>query len=185
MKRLGITLVIASLSILTTLPTVSQDYPAAAKSLVKQLVGRLKPELKSTLASGGPVNAIQVCPTTAPKITAALSNHNQQIRRVSLKARNASRATPDEWEQGVLLKLEEMAANGVAAAELNIGEVQGSHYRYLQAQVVEPMCLMCHGKNISKPIADALDRFYPDDQATGYELGEIRGGISVLLRISQ
>lgn len=40
---------------------------------------------------------------------------------------------------------------------------------------VGPMCLQCHGAAISEPVAAALDARYPEDQARGYEAGDLRG----------
>ena len=49
----------------------------------------------------------------------------------------------------------------------------------MQAQAVEPLCLVCHGKGLSDEVQDALEQYYPDDTATGYSLGQVRGAISL------
>jgi hypothetical protein len=49
----------------------------------------------------------------------------------------------------------------------------------MQAQGVEAICLTCHGQNLSQPVIDALQQYYPDDMATGYQLGQVRGAISL------
>ena len=41
------------------------------------------------------------------------------------------------------------------------------------------VCLACHGKDINPDVASALDAAYPQDQARGYALGDIRGAFSV------
>jgi hypothetical protein len=38
---------------------------------------------------------------------------------------------------------------------------------------------VCHGENITAEVQQALDQYYPDDTATGYHLGQIRGAISL------
>ena len=40
---------------------------------------------------------------------------------------------------------------------------------------VEAACLMCHGDNIAPPIAGRLASLYPDDRATGFLEGDLRG----------
>jgi hypothetical protein len=49
----------------------------------------------------------------------------------------------------------------------------------MQAQGVEPLCLVCHGKGLSDEVKATLEEYYPDDLATGYSLGQVRGAISV------
>ena len=49
----------------------------------------------------------------------------------------------------------------------------------MQAQGAEAICLTCHGENLAQPVIDALQQYYPDDMATGYQLGQVRGAISL------
>ncbi len=151
-----------------------------AGRLAQQFVGRLKPQLKQAMAEGGPTHAIEVCADIAPSIADALSAESGWlVKRVSLKSRNASRAVPDQWEQGVLVEFDRRQAAGEAPADLHFGEIAGGRYRYLQAQGVEPLCLVCHGKGLADEVQLTLEQYYPDDWATGYELGEVRGAISL------
>ena len=70
-------------------------------------------------------------------------------------------------------------AEGEDAADIYFGEVVNGQYRYMQAQGVEPLCLLCHGKGLSDEVGTTLDQYYPDDWATGYSLGQVRGAISL------
>lgn len=156
---------------------------AEARELAESFVGRLKPELKHALESGGPVNAIAVCADRAPHIADALSaTSGWQVRRVSLRARNASRAIPDKWESAVLEEFDRRQQAGSAPATLSYAERTPSHYRFMQAQGVEPVCLICHGSNLDSAVTEALQAYYPDDAATGYSLGQVRGAISLSKR---
>ncbi len=153
---------------------------AEAQALVQRFVGRLKPALQGALADGGPVNAIGVCADRAPAIAEGLSQSSGWlVRRVSLQARNASRAIPDAWETTVLEDFDRRRAAGEAPASINHGELQGSHYRYMQAQGVDGVCLLCHGTNLDPAVTAALADYYPDDAATGYLPGDVRGAISL------
>jgi len=151
-----------------------------AQALARAFVDRLKPRLKQALAEGGPGHAIEVCASAAPEIADSLSAESGwTVKRVSLKARNASRALPDSWELSVLQQFDERQAAGEAPADINHGEVYKGQYRYLQAQGVEPICLVCHGQKVADAVQESLTVWYPDDMATGYNLGEVRGAISL------
>jgi hypothetical protein len=41
------------------------------------------------------------------------------------------------------------------------------------------VCLACHGAAITPEVAAALDAAYPEDQARGYALGDVRRAFSV------
>jgi hypothetical protein len=132
------------------------------------------------MGAGGPTHAIEVCASEAPKIADSLSEASGwSVKRVSLKARNASRALPDEWERAVLERFDQRQASGEKAADIHFGERVGSGYRYMQAQGVEGVCLVCHGESLAAPVAEILDQYYPGDLARGYSMGQVRGAISV------
>lgn len=153
---------------------------AEAAALAAEFVGRLKPQLKQALQSGGPAHAIEVCSHQAPRIADALSAESGwSVKRVSLKARNASRAQPDAWEKSVLERFDQRQAAGEDAMNINYSEVSGTRYRYMQAQGVQGVCLVCHGENPAREVTQALSEYYPDDMATGYTAGQVRGAISL------
>ena len=41
------------------------------------------------------------------------------------------------------------------------------------------LCLLCHGETIDPDIAAAIDKAYPEDQARGFSLGDIRGAFTL------
>ncbi len=42
-----------------------------------------------------------------------------------------------------------------------------------------PVCLVCHGSELSPDVRAALDEHYPHDRARGYQLDDIRGAFSI------
>jgi hypothetical protein len=166
-----------------TAPALAEDADprqAEARTLVKRFVGTVKPLLTSTIQEQGPVAAIGVCAERAPALADQLSEETGwSVRRVSLKPRNAERARPDDWEREQLERFAARAAEGVPGPMLNHGEVVDGSYRYMQAQPVGGVCLVCHGETIDPAVAEAIRTYYPDDRATGYRLGEIRGAITL------
>ncbi|MFM7180505.1 MAG: DUF3365 domain-containing protein [Verrucomicrobiales bacterium] len=57
--------------------------------------------------------------------------------------------------------------------------------RYAKAIPVDALCLTCHGKEIAPPIAQKLRDLYPDDKATDYQVGDLRGIFSVVVPMAQ
>lgn len=152
-----------------------------ARTLVGRFVGQLKPQLKQAMAAGGPAHAVAVCAEVAPALMDRLSAETGwQVRRVSLQARNAERAEPDAWERAVLQQFAARQAAGTPASQLQQAAVTDGRFRYMQAQGTEGLCLACHGETLSPAVQAALDTHYPDDRATGYQLGEVRGAISLI-----
>jgi len=151
-----------------------------ARQLAQRFISELKPQLKGALAEGGPAKAIEVCARAAPELADSLSaSSGWRVSRVSLKARNASRAVPDTWEKEVLLSFDSQRAAGAEPAQLTRSEIVRGQYRFMQAQLAEGLCLTCHGENLSAETRSALADYYPGDMATGYIAGQVRGAISL------
>lgn len=158
------------------------DLEQQAKALVSEFSGQLKPRLQQAIAEGGPASAIGVCATEAPVIAANLSRESGWvIKRVSTKNRNTE-AAPDHWEKAVLSDFAAQLADGVDPQALVFSQNTEEGFRFAKAQVVEPLCLTCHGANIAPDVAEALRKQYPEDLATGYALGDLRGIFSLLLK---
>lgn len=158
------------------------DFEQQAKALVSEFSGQLKPRLQRAMAEGGAASAIGVCAIEAPAIAANLSHESGWvIKRVSTKNRNAL-AAPDLWEKAVLSDFATQLAAGVEPQTLVFSQHTPLGFRFAKAQVIEPLCLTCHGANIAPDVAEALRKQYPEDLATGYALGDLRGIFSLLLK---
>lgn len=182
-KIIALTLALPVLALTRGLPAADVDeaqLKQEAIGIVKRFGGSLKPELKKAMQSGGPVNAISVCADRAPSIAQQLrEDTGWYVRRVSLKARNAATAIPDAWEKKVLQQFDQRQANGESADKMAFAEVVDGRFRFMKAQGVEGVCLNCHAAEIKPEVAAALKETYPDDQARGYTLGQIRGAFSL------
>ncbi len=153
-----------------------------ARKVATILPPRLLAALQEEISKSGPEGAIPICKDMAPKMAGEISAQTGwKIRRVSLKPRNKARAIPDAWEKAALEDFDRRAAAGEPPAQLEKGEKIGSEYRYVKALPVQPLCLSCHGPadQLSPAVKSALQRHYPNDRATGYSVGQIRGAISV------
>lgn len=151
-----------------------------AITIVKQFGGALKPELKKALTEGGVQQAVTVCSVKAPEIAHNLTlATNWQVKRVSLKARNNKNAMPDAWEEVTLAEFDLRQQQGESAKNMAKAEIIGNEFRFMKAQGTAPLCLTCHGTTLSQEAKAALKNHYPNDKATGYSLGQIRGAFSL------
>ena len=151
-----------------------------------QLIQELGAQLRAELAKGGPDGAVSVCKTIAPELAGRISrDKGWRVSRVSLKVRNPLLGSPDAWEQSVLSEFDRRVATGEKAETLEFGEVveepAGRYYRYMKAIPVQPLCLTCHGSLDAVPasVQERLRTEYPQDRATGYSVGQVRGGVTV------
>jgi hypothetical protein len=101
----------------------------------------------------------------------------------STKVRNPKLDAPDAWEEQVLRKFEARKAAGEdvqAMAYAEIVNMDGrKHYRFMKGIPTGPLCLACHGTSVTPEVASALHNPYPNDLATGYEFGDIRGAFTL------
>jgi len=186
--KLTILLSVAALISLSSCSTSNMETETEAKitayrSILKEFVGALQTELKAAMKEGGPVNAISVCQTKSPQISAAMSQKaGFEISRTSLKPRNAGNA-PDEWEKTVLEQFEKRKASGIDPKTLEFHQLVENNgqrqLRYMKAIPTAGVCLVCHGENIAPNIQAKLGESYPNDKATGFKAGDLRGAFSV------
>jgi hypothetical protein len=167
----------------TTLANAGDDAMLGeARKVATTLPPKLLAVLQEEISKSGPEGAITACRDMAPKMAGEISQQTGwKIKRVSLKARNDARAIPDAWEKTALEDFDKRAAAGEPPAQLEKGEKVDNEYRYVKALPVQPLCLSCHGPvdQLSPAVRSALGQHYPNDRATGYSVGQIRGAISV------
>ncbi len=166
------------------------DFENAASQKIKALATNLKKELSTSMQNGGPVVAVANCKLKAPEITQQLNSDDEiKIRRTSLRVRNPDNAA-DTWELKVLNTFEEKLSAGTPIQELVYSEElkqdDKTTYRMMRAIPAQALCLTCHGdkQNMSNELIEKLAQDYPNDQATGFSAGDIRGAFSVSQTIS-
>ena len=159
------------------------EWLTRSRLLTQQLGTELKAELTSALASTGPTGAIHVCRTRAPEIAAKLSRETGAVvSRTALRVRNPANA-PDDLQRAILEQFADDLAAGhtemplEAAVEINRGGK--IERRYMRAIPMDAICQTCHGSQLAPEVASAIAEAYPEDEATGFEPGQLRGAISV------
>lgn len=184
-----ILIVLFSLLCLSNMPLHAQNneqqrFEKDAQAAIKSLADSMKKALMGAMQAGGPVEAVSVCKLIAPTLAAEISKqHGLDIRRTSLKVRNLANEA-DSWETDVLQRFETRLAAGEAIQKLSFSEKVVSaegpdQWRMMKAIPTDKVCLSCHGKKIAAPIQAVLDQHYPNDLATGFKLGDIRGAFTV------
>jgi hypothetical protein len=159
---------------------------AEAASVAGGFQKELGAALQSALAAGGPVAAIEVCREAAPAIaTRASRDSGWAVRRVGTRVRNAATGRPDAWESAQLADFERRLAAGERPESVEILAIVDDGgvptQRYMRAIVTAPPCLLCHGDPSAQPadLRVKLAEQYPDDRATGYRAGELRGAFTL------
>lgn len=157
----------------------------AYRQTVQRFMEKLKGELQGAMKAGGPVNAMEVCHLTAPAIAEQVSSEAAlSISRLSLKNRNPNNAVEaDSWQESVLKHFDSRAAEGVDPATLEytaLEELNGiPSYVYMKAIPTAELCLKCHGSQLAPEVQAKLSELYPEDKATDYQVGEIRGAFLI------
>jgi hypothetical protein len=172
-------------ALLAALPAAAADLLPEARKVATSVPPKLLAVLTAEIEKGGPESAIAVCREKAPEMAKAASQQTGwQIRRVSLGNRNP-KAVPDAWERAVLEDFDRRAAAGESPATLEKGEVvteEGKKsYRYMKALPTLELCTKCHGAqaSLSPAVKAKLAELYPQDKATGYSVGQIRGAMTI------
>jgi hypothetical protein len=141
------------------------------------LIQGLGAQLRAALQAAGPESAMHICQQAAGLTTKAIGENfdGVSVRRTTLKPRNPGNA-PDEIDKKVLNLL--ATADEIPNEHI---EWTGETGRYYKPLIIQEVCLKCHGDSstFSPGLKNKLKSLYPDDLATGYGLGELRGVIRV------
>ena len=155
---------------LAALDAAEKARVAKAKTAAKAFGTRLLTRLTEAVGEGGLPAAIAVCKTDAPRIAAEVGEERGvAIGRTSLRLRNPASA-PSDWAAAHLAA--PAAAKGPLATRLPDGRL-GVTFPI----PTKKMCLGCHGEPeaIPEEVRSRLAEDYPDDAATGFAEGDLRG----------
>lgn len=136
----------------------------ARGTLFKALSGRLT----EVITSQGPAAAIEVCSKEASSMAKNVGDDlGVRIGRTALMLRNPKNKAPD-WVQPLL--------NDTPTEETFV-ELSDDRLGALLPIRLKENCTICHGPadTIPADVRDALTTFYPEDKATGFHVGDLRG----------
>jgi hypothetical protein len=152
-----------------------------AEHAATALTADLFTELSRATAQLPPERAVTACGDIAQRLTDEISRREGiSVRRTSLRIRNRENV-PDAFEREVLERWAEPGTRPVPSARVVPREQGGFELRYLRPIIVQPQCVACHGAadRMAEPLRAAIRERYPDDRATGFRAGDVRGAVSV------
>ena len=164
---------------------LSEDQVVGMRTTAMEFMKDLKGVLISQIQTNGVLQAVAVCSDTAQVLT---NNFGIQkgvfIRRVSFKNRNENNL-PDDFEKKILNKFELSHQNKELNDETEHAEIvqegEFKYLRYLKPILVQAECLNCHGSenDIMPEVKQLIAQEYSNDKAVGYNIGELRGAVSL------
>lgn len=157
-----------------------RDQGAAA---TKALMGTLQTNLVAAMQEGGPSYAVEFCAGEALALTDSVAGQlgsGISLKRVSEHHRNPVNA-PDAAEVRALRHFQDALAESGSLPEDWVQQTASGELRYYRPLVIAEPCLACHGNadSLDPAVAEAISARYPDDRATGYEIGDLRGVVRV------
>jgi hypothetical protein len=183
MRYIVISLVLSLAACKSEGPAKSQIVPiekaqAQSEALADRFQKQLLGTLTKTMESEGTAGAVNACATAAPALAQQLSKESgASIRRTALRTRNPA-AQADATEARTMESWVAAPLEGGRPKHWSSYE-QNGEYRFMRAIPTMPMCLACHGESIAPDVSAAIRARYPQDQATGFSAGQLRGAISI------
>jgi rubrerythrin len=134
----------------------------------KELSNALLREVMGAVMKNGPTSAIEVCSERAPVIASEVgAAQGVRIGRTSFRLRNPSNDAP-VWA--------DIEIESKPETERVFRDESGRLGALMPIRMAS-FCVQCHGpeERLAPGVGDTLERLYPDDRATGFNRGDLRG----------
>jgi len=159
--------------------TERADFLALGDSISAQAQQVLLKNVSAAMQAGGPEHAVAFCNTRAVPLTDSVAAlFEVDVQRLSDRNRD-----PDN---GIRLPQDRAAWERFASDKSAFvqQDAEGAVWYYKPITVGMPTCLKCHGgaEDIAEGTRAVLAEMYPQDRATGYQLGDLRGMWKIGLR---
>lgn len=152
------------------------NYSTLGSLIANQTQQALGGELKAAMQRGGVAEAVAYCNLQALPITDSLARfYDVSIKRATLKPRNVQNAATENEQEIFAVWEDKKANNGEISPVLFESENAVDFYSPI---VLQAMCTTCHGvknESFSAETASIINQKYPEDKATGYAEGDLRG----------
>ncbi|GAA4842295.1 DUF3365 domain-containing protein [Algivirga pacifica] len=161
----------------TELEVVAEMAPLAlGNTIAMETQTVLAQNLMKAIKTKGTVHALAFCSEQAIPLTDSVAQSlHAYIKRVSDKNRNPKNKA-NATELAYINASKEALAKG-QSIEPKLITTENSVVGYYPI-VTNSMCLQCHGqpeKDIEMASLSKIQQLYPEDKATGYKAGELRG----------
>ncbi len=143
----------------------------------------LKGNLMRAMGEGGPASAVEFCNVNATSLTATLSDtFGLEVKRTTDRIRNPTNA-PSDLEKRVIDAYHAEKSKGLALGPKLVLDEMGRKVFFAPIFTAGP-CLVCHGNeaNMDTDLRERLAELYPNDQAKGYSIDELRGIWSITFK---
>jgi Protein of unknown function (DUF3365) len=163
-------------------PAVDPEVIARSDALADRFQQRLQTSLRAAIAEQGLPGAVSVCSTLAPAIAAEESAvSGARVSRIAARNRNPAAHLPrDVRKHYVALAAQPVEAGKPAVRVWRSGRGRLARITYLRAiPMMGQPCLSCHGTDIDPAVGARIAKIYPEDKATGFKPGELRGALLV------
>lgn len=174
------------LSCTTAVISAESEQALSQEALLRisQFAKELKGELSAAIQGEGLQAGVAVCHEKAPLIAQALSTDGWQVARTSLRPRNHNNQ-PDSWAREVMQDFEKRKAAGEVITTFIQTRMSEDEFSYIKAIPTEALCLSCHGSTVEASVKKQIELYYPNDKATGFLLGDIRGAFILTKRFEE
>lgn len=156
-----------------------------ARAAAQDFSSLLRERLQGEMAEGGAIAAVDVCHAEAPRIAdRVMADHGVLLGRVAVPGRNRNPENQaDDWRLDVLQRFGVAVDDGAPAADqvalITDDLPEGVALRMMRGIATESGCLACHGSQVDPEVRAAILHLYPEDRATGFEVGDLRGALWV------
>ncbi|MGA9045159.1 Tll0287-like domain-containing protein [Sulfuricurvum sp.] len=169
-------------TLLTASPLSEEQMVTKGSEASALLLQKLGGELKNQMQTNGSMGALHFCSQNALTLTEQIAKESKtSIKRISINNRNpVNKANKDEI--ALLNEWDKLVKNGQPLPAQKLVKVSDSTIMYYKPIVINnEACLKCHG-NVEGALAKAIHTTYPEDKATGYKMGDLRGMIAITIK---
>lgn len=159
-------------------PERTRPYVERSKAYAMAAFTAMSGKLHHAISDSGLPYAMTFCSAQAyPTLDSLSRAHHVTLRRASVRTRNpADEATPDE-RKAIDAFQNNLSSNQPMEPIVSDVDVLPVHV-YLPIQMSMPVCLSCHGvvgTDVTEEHHAIIKTLYPNDNATGHAMGELRG----------
>lgn len=151
---------------------------ARGQAIVKEAGALLSSNLLAAIQAKGLTNALAYCSVKALPLAELVATGNKvELRRVSHRARNPQ-GKADAFESEVLRHFQSQLAPNQPPPPLLTSNRADTVTFFAPIVINNPLCLQCHGepgKDITPENLAFIRGLYPQDAATGFKVGDLRG----------
>jgi hypothetical protein len=166
-------------------PEQQAEYISKGKKITMMSFKALSSEVMKAIEAGGVEHAVAYCQVQANPLIDSLSKaHQAGISRVSDKFRNPVNK-PGALDEKVLTAYRQQLDEG-QELQPHLEYTGDTIIFYSPILILNPICLQCHGEagsTMGQQTFEYIKSRYPDDQATGYKLGDLRGVWKIMFNV--